>query len=245
MANENWDNEKYFSIYQAACLWLGKEPDIDFSQIGLPGRGTLRSDMQERLGDLFELDLHRTKPITDPDVKNVVRVITDAIYEEAIAADIFISSDSIGNIGVDPYVTLVERNELKRLTQSLDEKPEFLFPRMPHDRKLPTDSDIGQAEESSKQLTHLEKENERLRAKVKETGKHYAQTRNRVLSAALRLINEHPDKVIRKSGKIVASLLAEEINDNRSYYKLDDSNPAFSGILDIVRSSISGSLIEK
>jgi hypothetical protein len=77
--------------------------------------------------------------------------------------------------------------------------------------------------------------------KAKNTGKHHAETRAKILAAALYHLSNFRDTCVDSNFKVLASELARQIDDKRVFYgfDIDDKNPAASTMIEHITNALS------
>lgn len=90
-------------------------------------------------------------------------------------------------------------------------------------------------------IEHLNVECDTLKKKAKETGKHHAETRGKILAAALYHLANYRDECVGPNLKVVAAKLASEVHDKRFNYGfcIEDANPTAPTITDHITAALS------
>jgi hypothetical protein len=141
---------------------------------------------------------------------------------------------------ISPDTELARTFERRRLPQTSDADAESGSATI----NIADDSLASELARARNEIGRLTTERDQLKQKTKETGKHFAEIRIRILAAALDRLATNRERCEDQKGGVVAAKLASEVNDHRFHYGFghDDKAPSATTIRDKIAEALSGKL---
>jgi len=207
-----WALRQTWSPFQAACLLADACPPADGG-----------SDF-----DNIEIEW-------DADVWEDDDATRDLYYEreeQIRKLDQIISANAAGKPGLNP-VEITRWAVSKGLIHSQHPLARLLL--------AATDESVvssAELENARARIANLEEQVRTLEKKCKETGKHKVEARAHILAVALKELARNREEVVDGGGRVVATKLADVVNDNRSEHGFERYRPANDTILKHIRDAL-------